>query len=182
MRGKAWPYYIYILTVVLAVGLGGLLAGIDPLTAQDQAQSRLSQAAPVPHGDTVVGQTFVAGHNGLSAVEVLAVVYPNTSLSLHMQLIDAQGRPLDGRPAPRLNLRYPQAEARYLLPALPFIFMLMAVAACVVVGAVMLAAIMAVRYGNEHARQVQTAKYGEATQVGDVTVTALSITVLPSGH
>jgi putative mRNA 3-end processing factor len=39
------------------------------------------------------------------------------------------------------------------------------------------AAIMAVRYGTAHAREVQTAKYGAAIQVGDV-----AVTLLPAGH
>ena len=39
------------------------------------------------------------------------------------------------------------------------------------------AAIMAVRYGNDHAARIQTAKYGAPIQVGDVTVT-----LLPAGH
>jgi hypothetical protein len=94
VRRSAWPNYIYILTVILAVALGLLLAGAGSITVQDQAQLRLNQAAPTPHGDTVIGQTFIAGHNGLSAVEVLAVVYPDTPLSLQMQLVDAQGRQL----------------------------------------------------------------------------------------
>jgi putative mRNA 3-end processing factor len=39
------------------------------------------------------------------------------------------------------------------------------------------AAIMALRYGNDHAARVETAPYGQATKVGDVTVT-----LLPAGH
>jgi putative mRNA 3-end processing factor len=39
------------------------------------------------------------------------------------------------------------------------------------------AGIMAVRYGNEHAAQIQAAQYHQATTVGDVTVT-----LLPAGH
>ena len=92
MRWKAWPDYINILAVVVAISFGLVLAGAGPLTAQDITQSRLNQAAPIPHGDTVIGQSFVAGHNGLSAVEVLAVAYPDKPLSLQMQLVDAQGR------------------------------------------------------------------------------------------
>jgi len=92
VRGKAWANYTYILIVVVAIGLGLAFAGARPLTAQDQAQLRLNQAAPTPRGDAVIGQTFVAAHDGLSAVEVLAVVYANTPLSLQMQLVDAQGR------------------------------------------------------------------------------------------
>jgi hypothetical protein len=77
--------------VILAVGCGLSLAWTSPVTAQDQAQPRLNQAAPIPHGDTVVGQTFVAGHNGLSAVELLAVVYPDRPAGLTLELVDAQG-------------------------------------------------------------------------------------------
>jgi putative mRNA 3-end processing factor len=39
------------------------------------------------------------------------------------------------------------------------------------------AAIMAVRYGNDHATRVETAAYGSPRRVGDVTVT-----LLPAGH
>src|SRR5215813_11263990 len=39
------------------------------------------------------------------------------------------------------------------------------------------AAIMAVRYGSDHAEQTQTLQYREPTRIGDVTVT-----LLPAGH
>src|ERR1700754_3189196 len=39
------------------------------------------------------------------------------------------------------------------------------------------AAIMAVRYGSEHAARIETAKYRQPTKIGDVTVT-----LLPAGH
>src|SRR3954470_24364070 len=39
------------------------------------------------------------------------------------------------------------------------------------------AAIMAVRYGRDHAPRIETAKYGAATQIGEVTMT-----LLPAGH
>jgi putative mRNA 3-end processing factor len=39
------------------------------------------------------------------------------------------------------------------------------------------AAIMALRYGKDHAARIETASYGRATKVGDVTVT-----LLPAGH
>jgi putative mRNA 3-end processing factor len=39
------------------------------------------------------------------------------------------------------------------------------------------AAIMALRYGKEHATRIETAPYGQATRVGDATVT-----LLPAGH
>lgn len=66
----------------------------SPITATDQSQPRLNQAAPVPRGATALTQTFTARRNGLSAIEVLAVVYPDASASssLSIQLIDAQGR------------------------------------------------------------------------------------------
>ncbi len=91
MRGKTWANYTYILMMVVAIGLGVWLAGARPLTAQDQAQLRLNQAAPTPHGHTAIGQTFVAGHNGLSAVDLLAVVYPDKPANLTLELVDAQG-------------------------------------------------------------------------------------------
>ncbi len=91
MRGKSWANYTYILIVVLAIGLGLALAGARPLTAQDEAQLRLNQAAPTPHGDTVIGQTFVAGRNGLSAVDLLAVVFPDKPANLTLELLDARG-------------------------------------------------------------------------------------------
>ncbi|MCS7056792.1 MAG: hypothetical protein NZM18_11540, partial [Thermoflexales bacterium] len=45
----------------------------------ESSQPRLNQAAPVPRGATALTQTFTARHNGLSSVELLAVVYPDAS-------------------------------------------------------------------------------------------------------
>ncbi len=46
-----------------------------PLTAPDQEQPRLNQAAPLPDPAAPVAQSLIAAHNGFSAVELLAVVY-----------------------------------------------------------------------------------------------------------
>jgi len=46
-----------------------------PIEATDQRQNRLDVAAPIPGSDQVVEQSFLAQHDGLSAVELLLVVY-----------------------------------------------------------------------------------------------------------
>ncbi|MBM2850648.1 MAG: conserved rane protein of unknown function [Anaerolineales bacterium] len=80
--------------LLVAVALGLWLACPAPLTAMDQEQARLSQTAPIPSGDTTVGQTFVAAHDGLSAVELLAAVYPDAPAGavLTLRLLDSDGR------------------------------------------------------------------------------------------
>ncbi len=79
------------LAVILAAAAGVALARPAPITAMDQEQTRLDQAAPVPRGTVTLRQTFIAAHNGLSAVELLAVVHsgapPTATLSL--SLLDA---------------------------------------------------------------------------------------------
>ncbi|MGH2522116.1 MAG: hypothetical protein ACRDH2_06400, partial [Anaerolineales bacterium] len=79
--------------VVLAATLGLVLSRPDPLVSIDQEQPRLNQAAPVPRGAATVRQTFVAAHPGLSAVELLAVVYADNppAASLTLRLLDAAG-------------------------------------------------------------------------------------------
>jgi len=69
-------------------------AAPNPITSTDQSQPRLNQAAPVPRGATTLTQTFFSRHNGLSSVELLAVVYPDApaASALTVQLLDAQGR------------------------------------------------------------------------------------------
>jgi hypothetical protein len=76
---------------VLSVALGLRLARPDPIIALDQNQPRFDQAAPVPQGDVTLTQTFVAAHAGLSAIELLAVVYPQASpqAKLTLSLLDA---------------------------------------------------------------------------------------------
>ncbi|MBL8056073.1 MAG: hypothetical protein JNK29_05210 [Anaerolineales bacterium] len=69
-RPRAWGLALLTLAA-LAVAWG--LARPDLLTAADQTQPRLDRAAPAG----AWRQTFMAGHNGLSAVEVLAVVSPS---------------------------------------------------------------------------------------------------------
>lgn len=80
--------------VVVAVALGLWLARPAPLTAMDQEQARLNQTAPIPRGDTTVSQTFVAAHDGLSAVELLAAVYPDApaGAALTLRLLDTDDR------------------------------------------------------------------------------------------
>jgi hypothetical protein len=82
------------LAIVAALALGLWLAHPAPLTAVDQEQARLNQPAPLPRGATSVGQSFVAAHNGLSAVELIAVVYPDApaGAALTLKLLDADGR------------------------------------------------------------------------------------------
>jgi hypothetical protein len=85
---------LFFIAVALAFVFGLWLARPAPPTAADQEQPRLNQPAPVPRGETVVGQTFVAAHNGLSAIELLAVVYPGTpaEAALTLRLLDADDR------------------------------------------------------------------------------------------
>lgn len=67
---------IWVINVCAAAALLGLwLARPAAITAVDVEQARLSAAAPVPGETAALSQTFVANHNGLSAVEVRAVVY-----------------------------------------------------------------------------------------------------------
>ncbi len=69
------PIWLAILAGV--IGLAGLAAARPPaLTAPDQEQPRLDLAAPVPQGEQRLEQTFTPTHNGLSGIELLAVVYP----------------------------------------------------------------------------------------------------------
>jgi hypothetical protein len=74
--------------------LGLWLARPAPITAPDQEQPRLDQAAPIPRATSYLEQTLVARHNGLSAVEVLAVVYPEQppGATLTLRLFDGQGQ------------------------------------------------------------------------------------------
>lgn len=88
------PTSIYpdLLIVGLSVVLGLRLAQpADPLVALDQNQPRLDQAAPIPQGRSSLAQTFVAAHNGLSAVELLAVVHAPASpqSTFKLSLLDA---------------------------------------------------------------------------------------------
>jgi hypothetical protein len=77
--------------VILAIGLW--LARPAPITAVDQEQPRLSLAAPVPSGPKVLTQTIVAGHDGFSAIDLVAVVYPDNppTAVLTVQVLNAAG-------------------------------------------------------------------------------------------
>ena len=81
---------ILLLAVVLAAALGAVLARPAPIESVDQDQPRLNQAAPMPAGEALLAQTFRAGRNGLSAVEVLAVVYGQAG-GLRLRLLDDAG-------------------------------------------------------------------------------------------
>ncbi|MCC7358726.1 MAG: hypothetical protein IT317_04585 [Anaerolineales bacterium] len=69
------PVAAVVAVVALAVVAGVVLARPAPPVALDVEQPRLDVAAPLPGGAELT-QTFTARHNGLSVVEVLAVVYP----------------------------------------------------------------------------------------------------------
>ena len=81
-----------IFVSVFTVAGGLALIRLTPVTAVDQEQPRLNQAAPMPHGDLTIGQTFTAAHNGLSAIELLAVVYPASPQALTLRLLDANNQ------------------------------------------------------------------------------------------
>jgi hypothetical protein len=68
---------IISLFTALALAAGLWLARPAPISAVDQEQPRLNLAAPTPRGAAVLTQTLVAGHDGFSALDLLAVVYPN---------------------------------------------------------------------------------------------------------
>lgn len=74
-----------------AAGLGLAAAPLTFPTLRDQQQPRYDYAAPVPQGPTTLAQTFVAAHDGLTAIELLAVTYPDAppDAALTLQLLDS---------------------------------------------------------------------------------------------
>ncbi len=83
--------FLAALLLGTALIAGGWLAGWEPVTFRDLDQSRLNQAAPVPQVNLQLLQTFVPDHNGLSAIEVVGVVYANapSDAGLSLRLLDA---------------------------------------------------------------------------------------------
>jgi len=79
------------LALVAALAVSFWRAGWPAITAKDQEQGRLSQAAPVPRGNSELRQTFIAAHNGLSSLDLLAVVYPEAppDAALILRLLDS---------------------------------------------------------------------------------------------
>ncbi len=80
-----------------------------PVESLDERQSRLDMAAPLPAGDLIVEQTFVAQHDGLSAVELLLVVYPSDGepepgARLTARLLDEDGEQLSAASWPSAGL------------------------------------------------------------------------------
>jgi hypothetical protein len=75
------------------------LARPAAITAVDQEQPRLNQPAPLPRGGAVLEQSFRAGHNGLSSVDLLAVVYPGEgpTATLTLRVLDSAGRLIAAR-------------------------------------------------------------------------------------
>jgi hypothetical protein len=84
---------VAVLLAVLSIGVTLWSWPLRPITSIDQDQPRLNQAAPLPRAPVTIGQSFVAGHDGLSGVEVLAVVYPDpaTEAAITLRLTDAAG-------------------------------------------------------------------------------------------
>lgn len=81
MQTQKWRFWIW-------GGLVGIwLAGLNlmPITASDVNQPRLNQAAPLL-GENRLSQTFRPQHNGLSAIEILAVVYPAAPVTATLTL------------------------------------------------------------------------------------------------
>ncbi len=81
------------LTLAVFAGLWLARDSFTPLTANDIEQPRFTVAAPLPRDASRVGQTFAPTHNGLSAIELLAVVYPDGVITetLTLRLLDAEG-------------------------------------------------------------------------------------------
>jgi hypothetical protein len=87
LRSAFYARHTVFLILILAAATGLWVNRPGPLIAVDQQQSRLNMTAPAPHGDFEIGQTFVAQHNGLSAVEVLSSVpsaYNGGALTLRL--------------------------------------------------------------------------------------------------
>ena len=101
---------LLLLVICLTAMLIGLwLARQAPLTAVDEEQSRLNVGAPLPQADVTIGQTFIAQHNGLSAVDLLAMVYGEASPThtLTLRLITANGALVAERTAAGLKHNAP---------------------------------------------------------------------------
>lgn len=95
MSSARWWLVVSSLGLALAVLAGLWLArgSLAPVTASDVEQARYNLAAPLPRGPARVGQSFIPFHNGLSAIELLAVVYPDgvVSETLTLRLLNDQG-------------------------------------------------------------------------------------------
>lgn len=94
MTRRRWLLGLLLVPAVLA---GAVWARPGPLAAVDEAQPRLNLAAPVPPAEAELTQTFRPLHAGLSAIEVLAVVYPAEGETpppeaLTLELRDAAGQ------------------------------------------------------------------------------------------
>lgn len=64
------------LVALVSLGLAKFTGWPNPVEARDQQQSRLDLAAPIPRPGQTVEQSFLVQHDGLTAVELLLVVYP----------------------------------------------------------------------------------------------------------
>src|SRR5436305_9759897 len=82
--------------LLLAAVCGLALAHPPAVVAVDQEQPRLDRPAPLPGGAAVLEQTFRAGHNGLSSIDLLAATQPDGApgATLTLRLLDAAGHPL----------------------------------------------------------------------------------------
>lgn len=78
---RSW--WLWIWSGLFGVWLAGF--NLMPITASDVSQPRLNKAAPLI-GEGRLRQTFRPEHNGLSAVEVLAVAYPTAPLTATLTL------------------------------------------------------------------------------------------------
>jgi len=88
--------------LVAALALAAVVAGVagahpGAVNAVDEEQPRLNVAAPLPIGPAQVTQTLRPLHAGLSAIELLAVVYPpgdaaSEAGTLTLELRDAAGQ------------------------------------------------------------------------------------------
>jgi len=93
-RPAVWAAVIAAAVTLLAAWR---LGWPGPIEAVDQRQTRLDMAAPLPSADLRSSQSFIAQRDGLTAIDLLLVVYPpaddtpQSPAVLTLRLLDAAG-------------------------------------------------------------------------------------------
>jgi hypothetical protein len=101
-RIASWPSRLPVrsrIWLILFLGASALLlwAAVTgwpaPITAVDVNQHRVNTAVPAPQETSQLRQTFTAGHDGLSEIELLLVRYGEDDANnrLELQLLDSEG-------------------------------------------------------------------------------------------